>query len=430
MEPNQEALRKWREMRFGLFVHWGPVSLKGTEIGWSRGREVPRKEYDSLYKRFNPTAFSAAEWVALARQAGTKYMVFTAKHHDGFCLWDSKYTDYDIMATPFGRDVTRELSDECKRRGIMFCTYYSILDWHHPDYLPHSHGGPGFDRGRWPVFERYVTHMKNQLRELVTQYGPLGVLWFDGYWERTWSYERGRELYTYCRKLQDEMLINNRVGKRRRVARGRGAKNWQYVGDYGTPEQDIGAFDRASPWETCTTLCRQWAWKPEDEMKSLRECLQTLVTVVGSDGNFLLSVGPMPDGRIEPRQAERLRQMGAWLSQYGRSVYGTRGGPFKPGDWGAATCKGKEIYLHVLRWPKEGKLLLPPIEAKVLRSAALTGGVAAVRQTPRATEVAAAEKDRQAIDTIVVLELDRPAFDVPLVDVKAREPAEGKEGEQ
>jgi len=409
---NAKALERWRQMRFGMFIHWGPVSLKGTEIGWSRGAQIPRAEYDSLYKRFNPEKFSAAEWVGLAKQAGMKYMVLTAKHHDGFCLWDSKVTDYDIMSTPFGRDVVRELAEECRRQGLMFCTYYSILDWYQPDYIPHSHGGPGYDPNRTPDLERYVTYMKAQLRELIQGHGPLGILWFDGEWEKTWTPARGRDLYDYCRSLQDEMLVNNRVG------RGKRGSDGSLLGDYETPEQVIGAFSRDRPWETNMTICRQWAWKPGDEMKSLEQCLRTLVHVAGGDGNFLFNVGPMPDGRIEPRQTDRLREMGAWLGKYGTTIYGTRGGPFKPGKWGASTCKGNTIFVHIFRWPQEGKLLLPPIAAKVAGSSVLTGGNAAVSQTAAGVEIAIPQADRQAIDTIVALELDGPAFAVPPVDVR------------
>ncbi|NOZ63215.1 MAG: alpha-L-fucosidase, partial [Calditrichaeota bacterium] len=139
LKTNLESLQNWQTMRFGMFIHWGPVTLRGTEIGWSRGREVPVKEYDNLYREFNPVLFDAKEWVAAAKAAGMKYLIITAKHHDGFCLWDSKYTDYDIMSTPFKRDVVKELAEECKRQGILFGTYYSIIDWHHPDY-PIRHG--------------------------------------------------------------------------------------------------------------------------------------------------------------------------------------------------------------------------------------------------------------------------------------------------
>ena len=412
---DRESLETWREMRFGMFIHWGPVSLKGTEIGWSRGREVPREEYDSLYKRFNPEKFSAKEWVSIAKETGMKYMVLTSKHHDGFSLWDSEYTTYDIMSTPFGRDVIEELSEECKRQGILFCLYYSILDWHHEDYLPQSHGGP--HDGRPPEqadFERYVQYMKNQLSELETKYGPLGIFWFDGEWESTWSKERGWDLYKYCRNLRSDALVNNRVGKGRAGMQGMWDAG-QFAGDYGTPEQEIGAFNNLTPWETCMTLCQQWAWKPKDKMKSLKQCIQTLVTVAGGDGNFLFNVGPMPDGRIEPRQVERLRAMGHWMQKYGKTLYGTRGGPFKPGPWGVSTNKGNRIFVHILKCD-DGTVTLPPIDATIQTAKVLTGSKIDVKQTDEGIRLELPKANIDPIDTIVELRIDRPAGEIAPVD--------------
>jgi alpha-L-fucosidase len=401
----------WRAARFGMFIHWGPVSLKGTEIGWSRGAQVPAEEYDHLFERFNPTAFDADQWVRTAKAAGMKYIVITSKHHDGFCLWDSRYTDYDIAATPFKRDVLEELSDACRRHGVRFCVYYSICDWWHPDYPT---GSPGGKRSKpSPNMPRYFEYLKNQVREIIENYGPLGIVWFDGQWEKPWTLEHGDELETFLRKLQPDVIINNRVGKARANLSGTSKQNVGNPGDYDTPEQRIGAFDRARPWETCMTICRQWAWKPDDQMKSLEQCLQSLVRVAGGDGNFLFNIGPMPDGRIEPRQAERLREMGAWLETHGESIYGTRGGPFKPGPHGASTCNGNRVYLHVFDWPEGGDAVrLPPIPARVTRAAVLDGGAARFTQTPEGIEVAVSPGDREETNTVVMLELDVPALSI------------------
>ena len=406
LKTNEQALAAWQAMRFGMFIHWGPVSLKGTEIGWSRGDAVPRAEYDQLYKRFNPVQFNAERWVRIAKDAGMKYIILTSKHHDGFCLWDSAYTDYDIMATPFGRDVVKELADACRRQDVPFGVYYSILDWHHGDYLPQSHGGPA--DGRPPEkadFQRYVAYMKNQLAELERSYGPLGFFWFDGEWEKTWTADLGADLYVYCRGLRDDILINNRVGKGRQGMRGM-SKSERFAGDYGTPEQEVGAMNRRLPWETCMTIGTQWAWKPNDKIKSLKECLRTLVMTVCGDGNLLLNVGPMPDGRIEPRQADLLGQMGAWLDKYGQTVYGTRGGPFQPGQWGGSTSKDNRIYLHLFG---DQAVSLPAIPAKVTRATALTGGEVSFEQTAAGLQVSVPEQNLDEIDTIICLELDRPA---------------------
>ena len=401
-----DSIRRWQEMRFGMFIHWGPVSLKGTEIGWSRGKEVAKDEYDRLYTKFNPTRFDAHEWVEIAKAAGMKYLVITSKHHDGFCLWDSKLTEYDVMSTPFGRDALKDLSAACKRQGIMFSTYYSICDWWHPDYPTDSPGGR--TRKAEPNMDRYVAYMKGHLRELIEGYGPLGILWFDGEWEEPWTHRHGLDLYAYVRSLQDDILINNRVDKGRRGMQG-ATISGEFVGDYDTPEQQIGGFNRRRPWETCMTICRQWAWKPNDRLKSLGECVETLIQTVGGDGNLLLNVGPMPDGRIEPRQVERLRELGAWLAKYGEGVYGTRGGPFMPGAWGASTCKGDSVYLFVTRWPPEGPLRLPPIEQRVGGGRALSGGKAVVRQSESAVTVDVPKPDRDQIATVIVLTVDGEA---------------------
>lgn len=408
-QQRDERMKWWREARFGMFIHWGPVSLKGTEIGWSRGREVPIREYDNLYKNFNPEKFDAKEWVGIAKDAGMKYIVITSKHHDGFCLWDSEYTDYDIMSTPFGRDVLKELSQECRRQGIKFNTYYSIIDWYQADYLPRGRGDKRPTEGA--DFERYVKYMKNQLREIITGYGPLGVMWFDGEWESHWSPERGWDLYRYVRSLQPDILVNNRVGKGRQGMKGITKKDKEYAGDYATPEQEIGQFNIEDAWETNMTICRQWAWKPNDKMKSLKECIHTLVTVVGGDGNFLFNVGPMPDGRIEPRQVERLREMGQWVKKHQESIYGTRGGPFKPTAWGASTHKQNRIYIHVFDWPKNGELEVPMSPNRVKRAYLLAheqrgdlllgGSDNLVITIPR--------KAPDPVNTVVVLEIEGKA---------------------
>ncbi len=408
-EQFDARMKWWRDARFAMFIHWGPVSLKGTEIGWSRGKQVPEEEYDNLYKRFNPEKFSAKQWVDIAKAAGMKYMVLTAKHHDGFCLWDTKTTSYNMMHTPFKRDVVKELAAECKRQGIVFATYYSILDWYHPDYNVSVRGRPGYKlpAGQAPDLDRYVKYMKTHLRELIKDHGPLGILWFDGEWEKPWTHRRGQDLYAYVRSLQPDIIINNRVDKGRSGMAGVTKTDEEYAGDYDTPEQQVGKFQTGRPWETCMTICSQWAWKPNDKLKSLEECIRILVNTVGGDGNLLLNVGPMPDGRIEPRQAQRLREIGQWLEKNGQSIYATRGGPFKPGKWGASTHKDNKVYVHVLNWPGD-TLALPPIAQKIVGSSLLGGPKAAVKQTDQEITISVPTSDREPIDTVVVLELDAP----------------------
>jgi alpha-L-fucosidase len=416
-QPDPDSLQRFRDAKFGMFIHWGPVALKGTEIGWSRGAQVPTEEYDQLYKDFNPTEFNATEWVSIAKAAGMQYLVITSKHHDGFCLWPSDYTDYDIASTPFGRDVLAELSEQCREQGIQFSVYYSICDWRHPDYPTDSPGGQGTKPA--PDMDRYTKYLKAQLEEIITNYGPLGLVWFDGEWEQPWTAERGKDLYQFLQRLQPDILINNRVGKDRHGMAGTTTQAAVNPGDYDTPEQQIGGFNRERPWETCMTICQQWAWKPNDSMKSLEECVRTLLYTVGGDGNLLFNVGPMPDGRIEPRQVERLREMGDWISSRGEAVYETRGGPYMPGKWGASTCKNDRVYLFVMRWPEQGPLRMPALAAEVRQARVLNGSEARITQNGDGLFLDVPPADRDPIATTIELTLDRRAFDLPPQPVPA-----------
>lgn len=387
------AMKQWQDRRFGMFIHWGPVSLTGQEIGWSRGQQVPVEEYDQLYKQFNPTKFNARQWVKAAQGAGVKYIVLTTKHHDGFCLWDTKQTDYNIMNSPFGRDVVKELAAACKEAGIAFGTYYSTCDWRHPDFPRTSPGGSIFRATS--NLDRYTEYLKAQVQELLVQYGPLSTIWFDV--PQEFDAVRGQGVIDFVRGIQPDLIINDRTGAE---------------GDYSTPEQRIGSFDRARPWETCMTICQQWAWKPDDNMKSLKECVRTLVYTVGGDGNLLFNVGPMPDGRIEPRQVKRLAQMGDWVKRYGDGIYGTRGGPFLPGQWGASTCKGGKIFLFVMQWPDRGPLVLPAIEMTVTGARALSGGDVTCEQTADGVRVNLPESKRREIASVIELTVDGQALDL------------------
>jgi len=390
-------------MKFGLFIHWGPVSLKGTEIGWSRkgprrGRArggtgtIPMEEYDNLYKSFNPVKFDADEWVKVAKDAGMKYMVFTSKHHDGFSMFDTQQTDYKITSkdSPYGKDVCRQLADACHRHGLGLGWYYSPRDWYHPDFATENH-------------DRYLKFYLNQLRELATNYGKLDIFWFDGLDSprELWG-DTPEQSFKLLRSLQPDIILNNRGG---------------LPGDYDTPEQRVGGFNRKRPWETCMTICRQWAWKPNDTMKSEKQCIQTLLQTVGGDGNLLFNVGPMPDGRIEPRQVERLREMGAWLEKFGDGIYGTRGGPFKPGRWGASTCKDNRIYLYVMDWPEEGPLELPAVNAKIESVRPRSTQQAEVKQADTRITVDVPADQRDPIATVIELTVDTDAFTIKPVAV-------------
>jgi alpha-L-fucosidase len=354
-EDHDRKMEWWKDARFGMFIHWGPVSLKGTEIGWSRGREIPVSEYDSLYLHFNPVKFNADEWVQLAREAGMKYIVFTSKHHDGFCMWNTEYSDHNIMNSPFKRDVMKELSDACKKQQMALGFYHSTCDWHHPDFPRTSPGGK--TRRSISNLDRYTEYLKNQSVEIISKYGPLLVMWYDV--PQEFDSIRGQGVIDRIRKVQPGILVNDRTGAK---------------GDFDTPEQRIGSFQIERPWETCMTIAGQWAWKPNDQLKTPEQCLQTLIRCAGGDGNLLFNVGPMPDGRIEPSQAERLREMGHWLEKYGASVYGTRGGPFIPGPWGVSTRKENLIYLHLLGWEKKtSQFIIPDFGVGIKRCRILNG---------------------------------------------------------
>ncbi|MFH1739758.1 MAG: alpha-L-fucosidase [bacterium] len=388
LQASPEDLQWFRDAKFGLFIHWGPVSLKGTEIGWSRGGErrgtggtgeIPLDIYDNLYRQFNPVKFDAKEWIGIAKDAGMKYLVFTSKHHDGFCMFDTKLNDYKITNSPFKRDIVGELAKACHEGGLRLGFYYSPPDWHHPDYRTENHS-------------RYIQYLHGQIRELCTNYGKLDIVWFDGLGGTAEDWD-SKNLFKMIRRLQPHTLINNRAG---------------LPGDFGTPEQKIGGFDPDRAWESCITIGKQWAWKPNDDMKSAKECIHTLVRCVGGDGNLLFNVGPMPNGEIEKRQVERLRSMGKFLRTSGGSIYGTRGGPFPPGPWGASTNKGNVVYVHILDWTAD-PIVLPALKKNVVRTSVLSGGTATVKQTDRGTEISVPESCRQKIDTVVCLELDGPA---------------------
>ncbi len=403
LHTNREALQRWEALRFGMFIHWGPVALRGTEIGWSRGTSVPVTEYDSLYLEFNPVLFDADKWVRIANEAGMRYLVLVTKHHDGFCLWPSEYTDYDIAATPYGKDIVKQLADACEKEGILFGTYYSILDWWNPLY-PGSHGKPPKDPARADM-KKYTEYLYHQVDELVEKYHT-NILWFDGQWEKPWTHGEGMKMYAHLRSLKDDLLINNRVDKGK-VHGSKGTK--KYAGDFLTPEQKIGTYDRDNPWESCITIATQWAWKPNDKVKSSGEILRTLARTAGGDGNLLLNVSPMLDGRIELRQQKRLREVGDWLKKYGEAIYGTRGGPYLPDSLLTSTRKENRIYLHLLDSPGKELTLPAPGKTKVKKIHFLGGSDLTWKKEKASLMITLPETLPDPWVNVIVLELNKPA---------------------
>jgi alpha-L-fucosidase len=402
-----EALDWWRTARFGMFVHFGVAARRGVELSWGRDlprpfdvqalvqhqgedpQRIPHHVYDSLYRELNPQQFDARQWVAAAASAGAGYLVLTAKHHDGFCLWDTEQTNYKITAAdcPFGRDVVAEVADACHRSGMRFGIYYSQRDWHHPRYLRDGNG-------------EYQRYMDAQLRELLTSHGKVDVLWFDSYGEsdlRTdWDVPGTINL---VRQLQPDILINNRLAVLGRDNTG----PVEWWGDFDTPEQRIGSFQASRPWESCLTLTGdQWGYRPRGQMLSLSECVHALVRTVVGDGNLLLNVGPDALGAIEDRQRIRLSEIGDWLATYGETIIGTRGYEVPEPGWGGASRASDAVYVHVLDW-SAGPVRIPDDDRLNGSMEVLTGGRASsiVRDGHIVIDVAAA--DRDPIDTIIKL---------------------------
>jgi alpha-L-fucosidase len=404
------------DQRFGMFIHWGPVTLRGTEIGWSRGKGVSTADYDSLYKEFNPVLFSADRWVKTAKDAGMKYLTITSKHHDGFCLWPTAYSDYNIMHSSYKRDIVGELAEACKKYDIKFCVYFTVLNWHDPNYPIHIPSSKEVDPNA--DMNKFVRTMKNQLQEIVTKYDPY-MIWFDGNWESPWKNEYAMEVYTLLKKLNPNLIINNRlkgIDSLKGTANDHAQLTPGTIGDYATPEQKIGELNMTDPWETCMTICNQWAWKPNDAMKTVKECIQTLAKTSGGNGNLLFNVGPMMDGRIEERQVIRLKEMGDWLKIYGESIYGTKGGPFKPNEVFAATRKGNKLYVHVFE-RKSAALTLPALaNVKAVKAYLLKGDKINYSQNAGgAITLQLPEELPDSNDSVIVLELNTNTENIPVV---------------
>ena len=395
-----EKLQWWRDAKFGLFLHWGLYAIPGQGEWAMFGRRIDRDEYAKLADRFTPTKFDAAAWAAAAKGAGMKYVVLTARHHDGFCLFDSAAGDFTSIRTAAKRDFIAEYVQAVREAGLGVGIYYSPMDWRFEGYF--------FPR----MYHQSALAMKEQcwaqVRELMSNYGKIDILWYDGAWlahggwktdsesegdaDAAWLWEP-LKLNAMVRELQPDIVIDPRSG-------------WE--GDYATFECREGEFNNDVPWERCDCMDGGWGYRPGSPMRSLRDCIQLLAGTAGRGGNLLLNVGPGPDGDIEQRKLDRLAEIGRWMDVCGESVYATRGGPYRPDSWGVATCKENRVYLHVLDWP-ENPLKLAPLSRKITASRSLTAADVAVRQTAAAVTVTVPEADRQAPDTIVELELDGPA---------------------
>ncbi|MEP2776258.1 MAG: alpha-L-fucosidase [Luteolibacter sp.] len=389
-EDRQKRVQPWKDARFGLFLHWGPQG---------GGGEVRLKP--NVLQNFNPTKFDADEWVLTAKELGFKYIVITTKHHAGFCMFDSKYTDHDIIdATPFGRDPMKELADACAKHGMLLGFYYSVWDIAHPAYTK--------DIGS-PKYAEYQQYMIDQTTELLTNYGPIVTLWMDGEWVNTWSYERASEYRDVVRKLQPDLLFVDRIGQRRLGD-----------GDYSSSENFtpyIGDSIGDRLWESCQRFDGKWFWQGKDTSQSLDWALRNLVDTVSRGGNLLMNMGPTHEGLLPPASVEKLKPLGEWLQKYGEAIYGAERGPHYLLDWGNSTRKGNTLYYFIADWPQDGKLVIPGLNvekenAGIVSASFLSGSSVSFEQTDGNVVVNVPKASVDPLMSVLKVELDG----APVVD--------------
>jgi alpha-L-fucosidase len=372
--PERAAARAWfRDAKLGLFIHWGVYSQLAQGEWVMENRSIPVDTYEWLASAFNPVKFDARAWVSLAKAAGAKYITITSRHHDGFSMFATKATRYNIVDfTPYARDPMKALADECARQGIELFFYYSQLDWHNPDYWPRGRTGRATGRPDAGEWSRYLDFMDRQLTELLSNYGPIGGIWFDGMWDKPDADWRLDRTYALIHRLQPSALIvpNHHLAPKPGE-------------DVQTFEQDLPGANTAGfntkeigslPLETSLTMNQAWGFNITDKkFKSVRELVGYVVRAAGNGGNLLLNIGPRPDGTIQPEAVERLRALGDWMTTYGVSIYATRAGPVAPREWGATTRRGDTVFVHVLNWP-DPMLSLPAMNAHVVSASLLPGG--------------------------------------------------------
>jgi alpha-L-fucosidase len=409
-QPTPENLksREWfQQARFGLFIHWGVYSVMGDGEWVMNVQQIPVKTYEKLPTFFNPTEFDPKEWVDMAKTAGMKYITITSKHHDGFAMWDSKVSDYDVVdKTPYKKDILKMLADECQRQGIKLFFYHSQLDWHHPDYFPRGRTGGSYtgreDKGDW---YKYLDYMDAQLSELLTGYGNIGGIWFDGMWDKIDADWRLDRTYSLIHKLQPAAL----VGSNHHLAPFPGEDFQMFEKDL--PGHNTTGFSADSkvgtlPLETCETINNSWGFNLMDNKnKSIQRLIQYVVKAAGYNANFLLNVGPMPNGKIQPDHVQLLKQMGEWLQTNGETIYGTKGGPISARDWGVTTQNGNKVYVHILNWQDESLTL--PSWGKKIKSAKLFADKTPLKfaENEFGITLKVPKSKMNDLDTIVELEL-------------------------
>lgn len=414
-KENLDNRQKFQDLKFGMFIHWGLYSELGDGEWVMNNRGITVKEYGTLEKSFDPIYFNAVEWVATAKNAGMKYIVLVTRHHDGFSMFDTRYSDWKVTNTPYGKDILKQLANECRKQGIKLGVYYSLLDWTRNDY-PWQTGRTGQKSGRTGKsdYAHYLQFMKNQLTELLTNYGDILSVWFDGHWDQTnvegsadmssridWKYP---EIYGLIHKLQPGCLIGNNHHQT------------PFPGeDFQMFEKDLPgqntaglSFQKPSqtlPLETAQTMNDSWGFNITDNhFKSAKTIIHFLVNAAGRNANLLLNVGPRPDGEIGPEFTDTLKLVGDWMRQYGESIYGTRGNIIAPQDWGVVTSKEKNFYVHILKPQNSSFIFLPGFQPKI-SSATLFGASQKIKfkQQPEGLFIYTDGLNLDGLDTIIIL---------------------------
>ena len=405
-ESNLQARKEFSDSKFGVFIHWGIYSMFGQGEWYMTNAGINCHEYAKAASGFYPIRFDAKEWVSAIKEAGAKYICFTTRHHDGFSMFDTKYSDYNIVdATPFKRDVVKELAEECKKQGIKLHLYYSHLDWTREDYYPYGRTGRNTGRTKHGNWNDYFNFMNNQLTELLTNYGPIGAIWFDGMWDQPDDFDwRLDEQYSLIHKLQPACMIGNNHHKKPIEGE-----------DFQMFERDLPGENKAGlsseseigqlPLETCQTMNGMWGYKIQDQnYKSVSELIRLLVRASGKGANLLMNVGPQPNGEIPAVALERLKGMGEWLSKYGETVYGTTRGDVMTADWGTTTRKGNTLYVHILT-DNMPQFVTLPLKDKVVSAVNLNTGTKISYEKIKGGIVLHTDNLEPEIDCIVKLKL-------------------------
>jgi alpha-L-fucosidase len=375
-QENLAARQQFQDMKFGMFIHWGASSVLASGEWVMNNRNIRVNEYTNLMRVFNPIDFDAKQWVATAKNAGMKYITFITRHHDGFSNWDTKQSSWKITNTPYAKDALKQLADECHKQGIKLFCYYSLLDWYRSDYQYETgKTGKGTGRTAKSDWNGYINFMKAQLTELLTEYGEIAGIWFDGHWDQldndhdktlqskvNWHYD---EIYQLIHKLQPKCLISNN----HHLSPIPGEDFQAFEKDL--PGGNTTGFGGASisqlPLETCETMNDSWGYNMTDrKYKSVPALVHYMVNAAARNANFLLNVGPMPNGHIQKEFTDTLAQLGKWMQHYGNSIYGTRGNIIAPQEWGVVTAAGKNWFVHVLKKTGQPYIFIPQVKEKIV----------------------------------------------------------------